>query len=358
MRKEFFLMAFLLLLSNLYANGQITKLNEKPKTYICYKAETAPNIDGNITDPAWENAPWTDDFIDIEGPDMPLPYFNTRVKMLWDEKYFYFAAELEEKHIWANIEKRDSIIYYDNDFEIFIDPDGDNLNYFEYEVNALNTVWDLLMAKPYRAGGPAINGWNIDGLKSAVKIYGTLNEPADEDEKWTVEVAIPWKSMSFNVLDDKVPVDGDQWRVNFSRVQWDTEIVNGEYKKLRNNNGDLLPERNWVWSPQGVVAMHNPETWGYVQFADKSSHDSDVKFIEDEDYFFKLDLVRLFHLQQAYRKQNGSYASALKLIDDNIDETDYVLESTSSYFLISSKGPSGKLWKIDYTSRLWSDASK
>lgn len=28
------------------------------------------------------------------------------------------------------------------------------------------------------------------------------------------------------------------------------------------------PGYNWVWSPQWQVAMHQPETWGYLQFAD------------------------------------------------------------------------------------------
>jgi len=34
--------------------------------------------------------------------------------------------------------------------QIFLDPDGDNHLYYEIEINALGTVWDLLMAKPYR----------------------------------------------------------------------------------------------------------------------------------------------------------------------------------------------------------------
>ena len=42
---------------------------------------------------------------------------------------------------------------------MFIDPDGDNHLYYEFEINALNTVWDLLLPKPYRDGGPALNGW-------------------------------------------------------------------------------------------------------------------------------------------------------------------------------------------------------
>lgn len=43
-----------------------------------------------------------------------------------------------------------SIIYQDNDFEVFLDPDGDNLMYYEVEVNAAGQVWDLLLVKPYR----------------------------------------------------------------------------------------------------------------------------------------------------------------------------------------------------------------
>jgi hypothetical protein len=46
-----------------------------------------------------------------------------------------------------------SIIFHDNDFEVFIDPDGDNWQYYELEVNARGQVWDLLLIRPYRWGG-------------------------------------------------------------------------------------------------------------------------------------------------------------------------------------------------------------
>lgn len=69
--------------------------------------------------------------MDIEGDRKPRPRFRTRVKMLWDDNYFYMGAEMEEPHVWATLTERDSIIYRDNDFEVFIDPDGDNHNYYE-----------------------------------------------------------------------------------------------------------------------------------------------------------------------------------------------------------------------------------
>ncbi len=76
---------------------------------------------------------------------MPLPRFLTRAKMLWDDENFYFGAQLDGNEIWGHVTKRDDIIFQDNDFEIFIDPDSDTAQYYEFEMNVLNTVWDLFL---------------------------------------------------------------------------------------------------------------------------------------------------------------------------------------------------------------------
>ncbi len=143
-----------------------------PKGYVCYRASRPIQIDGRLDDKDWESAPWTDAFVDIEGDVRPRPRFRTRAKMLWDDTYFYVAALLEEPHVWGTLTKHDSVIFHDNDFEIFIDPDGDNHEYYEIEINALNTEWDLFLRKPYRNGGPAVNEWEIPGLKTGVHVVG------------------------------------------------------------------------------------------------------------------------------------------------------------------------------------------
>ncbi len=233
-----------------------------PKGYICFRAESPLPIDGTMTHPAWQAAPWTDDFVDIEGDAKPTPWRRTRAKMLWDDAYFYIGAELEEPHLWATLTEHDAVIFNDNDFEVFIDPDGDNHEYYEVEVNALGTEWDLFLPKPYRDGGPAMNCWEVPGLRLAVHCDGTLNDPSDVDRGWTVEMAIPWRVLAECAHRPCPPRDGDQWRVNFSRVQWRLEIRDGKYFKVKGT-----PEENWVWSPQGVIDMHRPERWGYVQFS-------------------------------------------------------------------------------------------
>ena len=104
-------------------------------------------IDGRVDEAAWKAAPWTDRFVDIQGDVRPRPRFHTQAKMLWDDTYFYVAAVLEEPHVWGTLTMHDSVIFHDNDFEIFIDPDGDNQEYYEIEINALNTEWDLFLKK-------------------------------------------------------------------------------------------------------------------------------------------------------------------------------------------------------------------
>jgi len=241
------------------------------RTYVCYWSPGPITVDGRLDDSAWASAPWSEEFIDIVGDTAPAPPLRTRFKLLWDSTYLYVAAELEEPHVWATLTARDAVVYRDNDFEVFIDPDGDGLNYYEIEINALGTVWDLLLVRPYRQGGPAITAWDIRGLQSAVHVDGTVNDPSDTDQGWTVEMALPWSVLVEAARGRRPPQDGTEWRMNFSRVQWDLDVVDGEYRKtIEPSTNRPRREHNWVWSPQGVVDMHLPERWGTVRFSSVS----------------------------------------------------------------------------------------
>lgn len=239
----------------------------EPQRYTAWRCAGPIQVDGALDEPSWQSAPWTQAFVDIEGQARPTPRFRTRAKMLWDEERFYVAALLEEPHVWATLQRRDAVIFHDNDFEVFIDPDGDTHNYYEYEVNAFATQWDLLLVRPYRDGGPPVDAWDIPGLQTATRVYGTINQPADTDEGWSVEIAFPWDGLRQAAGRPVPPRDGDVWRVNFSRVEWQVDPAeDGQgYAKRKG-----LAEDNWVWSPQGLVNMHFPEQWGYVRFATAS----------------------------------------------------------------------------------------
>jgi hypothetical protein len=277
-----------------------------PRGYVCAHTATPITIDGKLDDPAWADALWTEDFVDIEGTFKPKPRFRTRAKMLWDDKFLYIAAEMEEPHVWGTITKRDSVIFQDPDFEVFIDPDGDTHEYYEFEMNALNTGWDLYLPKPYKDGGGADNGWEIPGLKTAVHVRGTLNNPADKDEGWNVELAFPWAVLAVKANRPAPPAEGDQWRLGFSRVEWQITTEGGKYQKVPNT-----PENNWIWSPQGVIDMHRPERWGYVQFTRKKG----TAFVPDASADARTALQEVYYAQRAFKKKNGRWATTLADLD-------------------------------------------
>jgi hypothetical protein len=274
-----------------------------PRGYVCYRAASAVTVDGALDEAAWRDAPWTDDFVDIEGDPKPPPPLRTRVMMLWDDTYLYVGADLVEPNLWATMKEHDSVLFHENDFEFFIDPNGDNHEYYEFEINALGTGWDLLLPRPYKDGGKAVNNWEIRGLKSAVRLDGTLNVPGDSDRGWSIELAIPWSALAELARRPAPPGDGDQWRVNFSRVEWALATVDGTYRPIAGRK-----ENNWVWSPQQVINMHRPETWGYVQF---SSGPGRVAFRPDASLPARRWLHAVYYAQREFRTSHGRWAATL-----------------------------------------------
>jgi len=304
---------------------------------VCYRADKPFAINGVLDKRPWLGVPWTEPFLDIEGIRKALPAFQTRVKMLWDDEFLYIAAQLEEPHVWGTLTERDSVIFQDNDFEVFIDPDGDGHYYGELEINALGTVWDLLLPQPYKDGGRALTGWRFRGLKSAVAVDGTLNDPSDIDRGWSVELALPWSDLAEIASGHFPPVHGDQWRLNFSRVEWDLEVVGGRYQKVPGR-----AEHNWVWSPQGVVDMHRPENWGYLQFS-SNQVGADV-FVEDPHLEVKETLYRIYYRLHDFKKAHGRWAGLSELSSPS----GVRLDTTMSTFELVLDG-----WHLAGNGRIW-----
>ncbi len=290
----------------------LENLFSTPKNYVVQHTDEVLKIDGGLQENAWQKAAWTTDFVDIEGGPKPLPSFKTQVKMLWNDSALFIEAKLQEPQVWATQTHHDDIIYKDNDFEIFIDPDNNMHQYFEIEVNAINKIFDLFLPKPYRNGGDALISWDVEGLKSGVKIEGTLNNPKDQDKGWTVEMSIPLKSLRMGFL-FHAPEEGALWRINFSRVEWDTKIEGNKNSKLKDAAGKDLPEHNWVWSPQGVINMHYPERFGYLQFSRKSDAVFILPFSEKQKQYLWL----VYYRQKQLLKKTGKYATTLAELEIN-----------------------------------------
>ena len=309
-------------------------------------------IDGRLDEPAWKDQVSSSLFVDIEGDAKPLPRFDTRVKILWDEDYLYIGATLEEPKVQASFLEKNSYIFHDdNNFEVFVDPNGDHCNYYELELNAFNTIWELSLPVPYRNSGKPNDPDNMPGLKTAVAVYGTINDDSDIDSVWTVELAFLFEDFEKYDAVNTPPRPGDYWRINFSRVEWRYNFTENKYVKVPG-----LREDNWVWSPQGEINMHAPEHWGILHFQINDQDASTPSATEWQvrkvlmstyqrlhDHYgnhnsypmnLPLDMVSDAPFELLYQKQNEGYTLGTHI---DLEGQEYLFQVNQSSCLTKSK---------------------
>ena len=221
-------------------------------TYVLQRAAGPIAVDGRLDEPTWAKAAPLSPLRDLSGG--PTPY-AADIRLAYDDDCLYVAARLPAETLRATQTRRDSVIYRDDDFEVFIDPFARGRDYLELEINQLGTVWDLFLTAPYRDPTClALHDWDIKGLRTAVTLQGTLNDGAGDDQGWCVEIAWPWASItghSNHPRAGKPPAPGHEMRMNFSRVDHPAP-------------GD---ERNTVWAPTRQATIHAPEHWGRVRLS-------------------------------------------------------------------------------------------
>uniref|UniRef100_A0A7S1A251 Carbohydrate-binding domain-containing protein n=1 Tax=Noctiluca scintillans TaxID=2966 RepID=A0A7S1A251_NOCSC len=293
-----------------------------PKKYVTYKtnALSPDTLDGHLDKEVWNEVPWTDDFVDIA--TTTNPQFRTRAKVRWDDQFLYVGALLEDPNVWATLTDHDSIIFHDNDFEIFVDPNATTHFYKEFEINALNTTWELVLNKAYGDGGYENStrvfgtaGWTPEPpLRASVQVQpdNSLNDPLTPSHSWTLEVALPIEKMMEN--NTNLAAAGKVWRINFSRVQWGVAVVDGQYEKTESCQSCAVPgtaaEDNWVWSSQGEVSMHQPDRWGLLFFSDDPPSLTPVSEAYAE-WPSRSAAMALYYAQKAYKMEHGHFATDL-----------------------------------------------
>ena len=149
---------------------------------LASEAAPAPVIDGNLNDAAWRKAkPYYLPRLGGKG----LCEVLTSVKMLYDDKNIYFGIECEEPDTADMvIEKypRDDDKRWDNSTaEIFLNPDGTRMNYYQLMIDAGGGLTDYRWDR-----GAADIKWNSGADVKCVITPG---------KKWTVEVRLPRSSM-------------------------------------------------------------------------------------------------------------------------------------------------------------------
>lgn len=259
--------------------------------YVAKKIDQVIKVDGNLDKEQWRNAVWSKRFVDMVTGEAGM--YNTQTAILWNEDYLYIAFIAEEPFIQASLTERDSIVFLENDLEVFID--GKDC-YYELEVNAANTVYevffiwkdaytkgsrfdtdqfDVHQQQAYTFGGDydrsgasfwmgthprgirwAFTNFDMPGLETAVELNGTLNNNNDIDKGWSLEIAIPWHSLHLLAGGRSIPpADGDTWNMFLGRFQ-----------KLITGGKELTPHPAMVLSSHGIYDTHLPEKWSCVKF--------------------------------------------------------------------------------------------
>lgn len=272
-----------------------TLYSKKPvSTYVAKKVSQPLTIDGDLTKEAWQKSEKSHRFVDVIDGHPGL--YDTRASVLWDDEYLYIAYWCEEPYPNATVSERDGLIWFENDFEVFIDG-GDT--YYELQVNAINNIYEVLyiwqdayrnnpafrqapefdlVANEARVFGGnhdrqgkyfwkgsnprgnryAFLNWDFPGLKTVVKIDGELNNWDKPSRGVTIEFAFPWSGMKWLANGrDLPPKDGDVWR-----------IFMGRYEKLHINGQEVSV--GWAWDEVGTDDNHAPERFTEIRLSEET----------------------------------------------------------------------------------------
>jgi hypothetical protein len=181
----------------------------------CRWTNEAIKIDAEINESAWQKAQVLQDFAVYWLKRKART--ATKARLLWDERYLYFAAEMEDSDLYGQVKDPNGMTWHDDVFELFFKPDADKLAYYEFQVNVLNTRLELFLPSRGAGGYDRFAPLTKLGMESAVKLQGTLNDHRDKDTGWAVEGRIPWNA--FEATGGR-PKPGAKWKFALCRYDY------------------------------------------------------------------------------------------------------------------------------------------
>jgi len=181
----------------------------------CRRLEGRIKINGVIDDIAWDKAQVMENFSTFW--EKRKARSATKARLLWDDQYLYFCAEMEDIDLYADVKEHNGMCWNNDVFELFFKPDADKPAYYEFQVNALNTQLEMFLPSRGAGGYTRFLDEKPLGMESAVKLYGTLNDWTDKDKGWTVEGRIPWKAFAGT---GGRPKPGAKWKFALCRYDY------------------------------------------------------------------------------------------------------------------------------------------
>jgi len=249
-------------------------------------------VDGALKESDWETAEWSPVFGRIASgvPSSPA----TQVAFLWDDEALYAGYRVEHHDIRGTTTRHHEHVYVkDDDVELFVAGAG---TYYELGINPINTIYEigwtwlepLVRAADFdalerlmlvndqfyyarrdgeRLGRVADLGWELPGLRTAVRVDGAINAPDVRDEGWTVEFALPWAGLATHIPELAGPrAVGDRVMIQAYRAHHPRTDPAADARMATQFAGSS----EWfgtTLSAMGNGNVHNPERWVRLELA-------------------------------------------------------------------------------------------
>ena len=211
-----------------------------PPEAVAFRTDRPPALDGTLSDPQWMRAEPLQ--VNFNPFTLTRSALRTQARLLYDAHFLYVGFDCEDTDPWATMKVRDMPLWTEEVVEVFLDPEGRAERYLELGVNPLNTQYDILLRVIRSSEGErriSDCNWDIEGLLSRVRT---------RKGGWTVEIAIPFASLThWRVAIPPRP--GDVWKLQLGRAE-------------RPNRGDTT----WLcWAPMANT-FHQPDRFGRLVF--------------------------------------------------------------------------------------------
>ncbi|HMB73024.1 MAG TPA: sugar-binding protein, partial [Gammaproteobacteria bacterium] len=193
------------------------------KSISLVRTATPPIIDGVLDDAVWEQAAFIDDLHQVQPVEYAQPSERTEIYVLYDDEALYIGARMHMSNpdeITANVMRQyGQQMTQDDTLFVTLDPFNSRRSGYFFGINP--------------------NGVRLDGLYRNVSEYYSdwdtifYAQSAIDEDGWTTEYAIPFKSISFDPTTDT-------WGLNFSRA-------------IQERNEDIAwVTRNRRWDPSSA----------------------------------------------------------------------------------------------------------
>jgi uncharacterized protein DUF5916/cellulose/xylan binding protein with CBM9 domain len=201
--------------------------------------EKPPVIDGKLDDEVWKGAAVLSDFIQVQPGDNIPPSKKTDVLLGYDSKFIYIAFHCydEPDKVRAAISKRDDI-FNDDYVGILFDTFNDKRKAYEFDFNPL---------------GIQADGTWTDNNEDFNPDFVFESKGVVTSDGWTVEIAIPFKSLRYVAGKDKL------WGVHFWRriKRFNNEL--DMWMPISRSNSSWLAQEGHISGLEGISAERTLE---------------------------------------------------------------------------------------------------